>query len=107
MPTTTDRYLIAIGTKIEPRIYRTQAEAESAAGTLAFHSRRETATYRLSDAALVSVWREQRLGIPMGEYADFHLVVVPSDGAFRPDGSSWLDKPAETARKPLPETATF
>ena len=85
----TDRYLIAIGTKIEPHIYRTQPEAESAAETLAFHTRRETDVYQLSDAARVATWRTRMTeGI-----ARFSLErYAPS---FHPDGSSWLDKPAE------------
>lgn len=82
-----DRYLIAIGQKIEPKIFRTQAEAESAAETLAFHSGKETATYRLSDAGCVSLWI---FGADSTSF-QFRIAHLP----FRPDGSSWLDKPAE------------
>ena len=90
MPTTTDRYLIAIGTKIEPHIYRTQPEAESAAETLAFRSGTTTGVFRLSDAGLVSEFARATtrfFGVDV-----FEKRAVPP---FRPDGSSWLDKPAE------------
>jgi len=82
-----DRFLIAIGTKIEPRIFRTQAEAEKAAEMLAYLSGKETATYRLSDAACVSLWI---FGAGATAF-QFRVAHLP----FRPDGSSWLDKPAE------------
>ena len=86
-----DRYLIAIGQKIEPKIFRTQAEAESAAETLAYHARRETDVYRLSDAGRVSMWHD----ITAEGIARFTL----DRGvlALRPDGSSFLDKPAAVA----------
>lgn len=82
-----DRFLIAIGAKIEPRIYRTQAEAESAAETLAYRTQKETATYRLSDAGCVSLWI---FGAGATAF-QFRVAHLP----FRPDGSSWLDAPAE------------
>lgn len=86
-----DRYLIATDQKIEPHIYGTQAEAECAAETLAFRSGKETGVYRLSDAGLVSSWVNAAKPIIFGIELYQKRDVEP----FRPDGSSWLDKPAE------------
>lgn len=87
-----DRYLIAIGQRIEPKIFGTQAEAESAAETLAYHTHHEAGIYRLSDAGRVAVWRQA----PEPDNRGFRFDLSTCfDTSFRPDGSSWLDTPAE------------